>query len=155
MKSINGKIHLTASDLVGHLNCSHLSAIDVKVAFGLLAKPDHYDPLLEILRERGRRHERDFLENLKTNGYEITIIEGVDVTQESVEATLKAMRKGNAIIAQAALSHDRWSGRSDILRRIETPSNFGEWSYEVIDTKLSFCFSGELSIIHIICPFSE
>ncbi len=125
MKNINGTIHLTASDLVGHLNCSHLSALDVQVASGLLAKPDYYDPLLEILRERGRRHEHDFIEYLKTSGYELAVIEGIDITEESVGATLKAMRNGNAIIAQAALRYDRWSGRADILRRVETPSNFG------------------------------
>lgn len=31
----------------------------------------------------------------------------------------------------------RWSGRADILRRVETPSALGAWSYEVVDTKLA------------------
>jgi predicted RecB family nuclease len=31
----------------------------------------------------------------------------------------------------------RWSGRADVLRRVETPSGLGPWSYEVIDTKLA------------------
>ncbi|GAB9241370.1 TM0106 family RecB-like putative nuclease [Bradyrhizobium diazoefficiens] len=31
----------------------------------------------------------------------------------------------------------RWNGRADVLTRIETPSRFGAWSYEVIDTKLA------------------
>ena len=53
MKKLNGIIHLSASDLVGHLNCNHLSTLDIQVASGMLAKPDRYDPLLEILRERG------------------------------------------------------------------------------------------------------
>lgn len=137
MKNTSGTIHLVASDLVGHLNCRHLSSLDVQVASGLLAKPDYYDPLLEILRERGRRHEQDFIEDLKTSCYEVAVIEGVDITEESVRATLRTMRNGNAIIAQAALRYDRWSGRADIIRRVETPSIFGEWSYEVIDTKLA------------------
>ena len=34
-------------------------------------------------------------------------------------------------------SHDHWIGRADILRRIETPSDIGNWSYEVVDTKLA------------------
>ena len=62
MKISNGTIHLSASDIVGHLNCNHLSALDVQVAKGLLAKPDHYDPLLEILRERGYRHEQTYID---------------------------------------------------------------------------------------------
>jgi uncharacterized protein len=42
-----------------------------------------------------------------------------------MRSSLKAHRAG------------RWNGRADILRRVETPSRFGPWSYEVIDTKLS------------------
>lgn len=137
MKILNGTIHLSASDIVGHLNCNHLSALDVQVAKGLLAKPDHYDPLLEILRERGYRHEQTYIEHLQNCGYEITIIEGFDITEEAVEATLEAMRVGKGIITQGALCHNRWSGRADILRRVEIPSAFGDWSYEVIDTKLA------------------
>ncbi|MBV9103481.1 MAG: TM0106 family RecB-like putative nuclease, partial [Candidatus Eremiobacteraeota bacterium] len=30
-----------------------------------------------------------------------------------------------------------WLGHADILRRVEVPSNLGEWSYEVEDTKLA------------------
>jgi AAA domain len=30
-----------------------------------------------------------------------------------------------------------WSGRADVLRRVETPSGLGAWSYEVTDTKLA------------------
>ena len=41
------------------------------------------------------------------------------------------------VIAQAALSHDGWVGRADILRRVEVPSALGNWSYEAIDTKLA------------------
>ena len=68
MKNINGMIQLSASDLVGHLNCSHLSALDLEVARGSLGKPDYYDPLLEVLRERGFRHEQDFIAHLQESG---------------------------------------------------------------------------------------
>jgi predicted RecB family nuclease len=47
------------------------------------------------------------------------------------------MKAGFSIIAQGALRADGWNGRPDILRRMETPSKFGPWSYEVIDTKLA------------------
>ena len=53
MKKHLDKIVLSASDLVGHLNCAHLTELDLQVAEGALAKPKHCDPLLEILRERG------------------------------------------------------------------------------------------------------
>lgn len=137
MKKIKGTLRLSASDLVGHLNCNHLSSLNVQVATGALAKPDHYDPLLEILRERGHLHEQAYLKHLQSCGLEITVIDGVDITDSSVEATLVAMRAGKEIIAQGALRSGRWSGRTDILRRVNTPSDLGDWSYEVIDTKLA------------------
>jgi len=137
MKILNRTIHLSAADIVGHLNCNHLSALDIQVAKGLLAKPDHFDPLLEILRERGYRHEQTYIEHLRNHGYEITVIDGFDITDETVEATIEAMRGGKGIITQGALRSNRWSGRADILRRVEVQSDFGDWSYEVIDTKLA------------------
>ena len=31
----------------------------------------------------------------------------------------------------------QWSGRADVLLRIEKPSKLGSWSYEIVNTKLS------------------
>ncbi len=174
MKNVDGVIQLSASDIVGHLNCSHLSALDLEVARGNLAKPDHYDPLLEVLRERGYRHEQAFIDHLQDAGHELAVIEGVDITDQFVDATLDAMRSGSDIIVQAALRHGRWSGRADILRRVALPSDLGEWSYEIIDTKLAretkggsilqLCLYGDLlshmqgvapENIHIVSPWTD
>ena len=38
---------------------------------------------------------------------------------------------------RGAFRLNAWVGRTDILRRIGTPSDLGAWSYEVIDTKLA------------------
>jgi hypothetical protein len=53
MLQVGGTIHLSASDLVGHLNCRHLTNLDLAAANGRLRKPFVRDPLLEILTERG------------------------------------------------------------------------------------------------------
>src|SRR5262249_27767528 len=53
------------------------------------------------------------------------------------DLTLKAMREGADVIVQATLLDGRWFGRADVLMRVETPSTFGAWSYEVWDTKLA------------------
>jgi hypothetical protein len=45
-------------------------------------------------------------------------------------------RNSRQIIVQGALASGRWSGRT-VLKRVETPSALGVWSYEVIDTKLA------------------
>lgn len=137
MKKIANSIVLSASDLVGSLNCGHLTALDLQVATGSLKKPDHYDPLLEILRERGHRHESAYIDHLTEAGFSTVHIEGVGISDEAIVATNHAMEAGAEIIVQAALQTGRWRGRADILRRVETPSKLGSYSYEIIDTKLA------------------
>ncbi|QJF51101.1 TM0106 family RecB-like putative nuclease [Roseobacter ponti] len=131
------QIVLSASDLVGYLNCGHLTELDLQVAEGALAKPKHWDPLLEILRERGDQHEKAFIAHLEAQGLISVRIYGVDITPAAVAETRAAMEAGAQIIVQAALAHDKWVGRADILRRVEKPSNLGSRSYEIIDTKLA------------------
>jgi hypothetical protein len=48
---------LAASDLVGFLNCRHLTAFDRAVADGKLTKPKLWSPALEVLREDGLLRE--------------------------------------------------------------------------------------------------
>jgi predicted RecB family nuclease len=107
------------------------------VAEGTLPRPKVWDPFLEILSERGAAHEQNYIEHLTKAGLGVVRIDGAEITNDSVGATLAAMQRGVPVIAQAALSHQGWSGRADILRRIEVPSALGSWSYEAIDTKLA------------------
>lgn len=130
-------IELSASDLVGHLNCRHLTGLDLAVANGLLARPKVWDPLADILRERGARHEAEYVEHLRGLGLQVTVIEGRGVDDGAVDQTLQAMRAGAEIIVQAALRADGWSGRADVLRKVAAPSELGDWSYEVTDAKLA------------------
>lgn len=137
MKRMGDSFELSATDLVGYLNCRHLAALDRAVAEGALPKPKVWDTLLQILAERGAAHERSYVEHLTKAGLEVIRIDGVDITQEAVAETVAAMRRGIPVIAQAALSHQGWNGRADILRRVEAQSALGDWSYEPIDTKLA------------------
>jgi uncharacterized protein len=137
MKRAGGSFELTATDLVGYLNCRHLSELDRAVAEEKLAKPKAFDPLLEVLRERGFRHEQSYIDHLKHAGLDVVRIDGIDVGDSAVSETIAVMKKGAPVIAQGALAHQGWGGRADILRRVEIPSAIGEWSYEAIDTKLS------------------
>ncbi|MDD1134107.1 TM0106 family RecB-like putative nuclease [Pseudomonas shahriarae] len=137
MQRLGDSIFLSASDLVGHLNCRHLTSLDLAVANGELERPAIWDPLLQILWERGARHEQGFVEHLRSQGLSVTIIDGVGVDDESVERTRSAMVAGDEIIVQGAFRANGWVGRTDVLRRIEVESDLGAWSYEVIDTKLA------------------
>ncbi len=93
--------------------------------------------MLQILWERGARHEYGYVEHLKEQGFDITVIDGVGVDDDAVKHTREAMIEGHPIIVQGAFRLNAWVGRTDILRRIGTPSDLGAWSYEVIDTKLA------------------
>lgn len=137
MQKLGDLILLSASDLVGHLNCRHLTGLDIAVATGALEKPKVWDPLLQILWERGARHEQGFVEHLKSQGLSVTVIDGIGVDDEAVTCTRDAMIAGDKVIVQGAFRANGWTGRTDILKRIETASDLGAWSYEVIDTKLA------------------
>ena len=52
MLKVNQGFQLSASDLVGHLNCRNLTELDLAVANGVLAKPKIWNPVLDVLRER-------------------------------------------------------------------------------------------------------
>src|SRR5689334_5728353 len=137
MKKVGTSFELSATDLVGYLYCHHLTVLDCAVAEGVLARPMVWDPLLQILSERGAAHELGYIEHLTRAGLDVTRIDGLEVTHEAAAQTLAAMRRGVPVIAQGALSDQAWNGRADILRRVEVPSGFGDWSYEAIDTKLA------------------
>ncbi|MFZ0149279.1 MAG: hypothetical protein WAM72_13265 [Xanthobacteraceae bacterium] len=153
MLSVDGVVHLSASDLVGHLNCHYLTKLDLAVTKGKLEKPSVWDPVLELLVERGALHEQSYLDHLELNGLPILRIDGIGVDTHAVAQTLDAMRAGAPIIAQGALQAGRWGGRADILRRIEKPSDLGAWSYGVVDTKLARETKG--NTILQICLYSD
>ena len=174
MKKTGSSFELSATDLVGYLNCRHLSGLDCAVAGGALGKPKVWDPLLQILWERGSIHEQNYVTHLEQAGLDIVRIDGVDITDNAVKETLAAMKLGTAIIVQGALSHNGWSGRADILYRVKKPSAIGDWSYEVIDTKLAretkagtvlqLCLYSDLltaaqgtvpEYMHVVAPWSE
>lgn len=128
---------LSASDLVGHLYCGHLTTLDLAVAAGTLTRPERRDPFLDLLRARGASHESEFVDHLRSEGLGIQVVDGTGTEQGAVDATRAAMRAGVDAIVQAAFEFQGWVGRIDVLRRVERPSALGTWSYEVIDTKLA------------------
>jgi uncharacterized protein len=137
MQKLGDSILISASDLVGHLNCRHLTELDIAVATGVLDKPKVWDPLLQLLWERGARHEQAFVDHLRSQGHTVTVIDGVGIDDHAIARTRASMVAGDAIIVQGAFRLSGWVGRTDILKRVEIASDLGEWSYEVIDTKLA------------------
>ena len=137
MHTVDGVIQLSASDLVNHLGCRHLTELNVETAKGVLTVPASWDPALELMRQRGLAHEQDYIRHLEECGMEVLRIDGVGVQSAAVAKTIDAMKDGSEVIVQGALCSGQWGGQPDILLRVETPSELGPWSYEVIDTKLA------------------
>jgi uncharacterized protein len=137
MKLLAEQLRLSASDLANHLCCRHLTALDLAAANGQLDPPTWQDPALAVLQERGLEHERAYLDHLRKLGLSIVKIAAEDSIDSAFQQTSVAMRFGWDVIVQATLTSGRWLGRADILRRVDRRSDLGDWSYEVIDTKLA------------------
>ena len=59
---------LSATDLTQFLCCPHGTALDMATALGEAEAPYRKDPLLEILFQRGREHERTHVKSLREQG---------------------------------------------------------------------------------------
>jgi predicted RecB family nuclease len=135
IKSKEGYL-LSPSDLSNHLNCNFLTFLNQQVADGKIDKPTWVDPSLEVLQQRGFQFENSFLNNLRENGFSVSIPDdSLEVT--GLERTVTEMKKGVDFIYQATLELDNWRGTADFLKRVDRPSVLGNWSYEVMDTKLA------------------
>ena len=148
MQLIAGQPVFAATDLVGFLACEHLVGLELAALAGLVAKPVRMDPEIDLIARRGVEHEVRYLAGLEAAGRRVTRIDpGLhDVPPEqrlanlrhAARDTLAAMRRGDDVVYQATFFDGRWLGLADFLLRVERPSpGFGDWSYEVVDTKLA------------------
>ncbi len=133
---------LSPTDLSAFLGCRHRTGLDLAVAHGTLAKPEWRDAMGEALAERGLAHERHYVDWLRAQGLDVLDLSaGPDAAfrtdADAVALSRAAMQQGVPVIYQALLADDQWRGYADILRRVDTPSALGPWSYEVHDTKLA------------------
>src|SRR5262245_58463488 len=128
-------IGLSATDLANHLACRHLTSLDLASARGTIEPPRWRRPGLDALRERGLQHERAYLMHLASLGLRSARAgEGDGV---GIAWTREAMQSGVDVLVQAPLAGGHWSGRADVLRKVERKSALGGWSYEPVDTKLA------------------
>ena len=147
MQLIDDDLLLSATDLSKHLACRHATSLDLKAARGEIARIYRRDPSIEVLEERGRRHEAAYLAYLQEQGHDILLEGG------GLERTRDAMKSGVGVIPQADLQNGRWRGRADILLKVAKPSHLGPWSYEVVETKLASETRG--ATILQLCLYSE
>lgn len=124
---------LSATDLARHLGCEYLTRLNRQAAEGNLKKPVWPDPVLEALRERGKRHEAEYLAHLEAQGQTVVNLDG----SRDQGQVADLMRHGVDVIAQARLAGDGFMGYADFLIKVQALSDLGDFSYEVTDTKLA------------------
>src|SRR4051812_42166036 len=142
MQRLDGQLVLSPTDLTHHQECAHLTRLDLGVATGEWAAPDVGTPEdVQFVFDRGLEHERKYLESLKAVGKTVVEIpggSGAEGRRRAEAETVEAMRRGVDVIYQGTFFDGAWGGQADFLLRVEAPSPaFGDWSYEIADTKLA------------------
>jgi predicted RecB family nuclease len=116
-------------------------------------RPEIREPNVLLILEQGRLNEARYVDQLRAAGREVVGIHGGSM-EERAQRTLEAMRAGAEIIHNGVLDGGqrsltlaerhaagglalRFRGESDLLVRVDEPSQFGAWSYRVIDVKSS------------------
>ena len=124
-----------------------------------MTRPKRDDPVLDRLIKRGFAHENRFLDTLRAEGVEVTTISAdeslpyVDRLREGRDETYSAMTAGADLIYQGVLFDGRRLGYADFLRRVDQPSDFGDYSYEVWDAKLAR--RATASAVLQLCMYSD
>src|SRR3954454_1617499 len=118
----DGKLIVSATDLVGFLECGHLTNLELQADAGLIHKPSQReDPEVLLLQRRGHEHEARYIDVLRSRGLEV--VTGDDDWDHSYDQraarTVELMHDGVDVIYQATVFDGRWLGFPDFLMRKE------------------------------------
>ncbi|MFN0074195.1 MAG: TM0106 family RecB-like putative nuclease [Chloroflexota bacterium] len=157
MQRVDGALLFSATDLVDYVACEHLTSLEIRAELGEVLRPNLDDPALQVIARRGERHERRYLEQLRTTGASTVEISWMGSNPEGLraahDATVAAMRAGADVIYQAALFQGRWRGYADFLLKRDGQTALGGYGYEVYDTKLSR--RAKFGALLQMCSYSE
>ena len=153
VKSVNGQIRLSASDLMRFTGCRHAITLDLARLRGEGPEPRAPDAETRLLRKKGDAHEAAHLAKLRKARRGVVEIDRSGGLVSAVAATREALKGGADVVFQGAFLSSRrrrsggsggsgaalygWEGWADFLERVEGRSKLGGFRYEVVDTKLS------------------
>ena len=123
------------TDIVRYISCNHASWLQLRHT--IVQDPQQDQDWQDVLFRIGNDYEKDFLNKLNNEFNNVTIIPTDIGLNERHSLTLNSMRNGDEIIYQAVLISDPIVGVADFLIKVNTPSDLGNYSYEVTDTKTS------------------
>ncbi len=117
----NGQLTVSATDLVGFLQCEHLTELSLAAAGGAMVTPSRDDAELGVLSRRGLEDEDAHLDRLRRDGADVAEIPADGEIGLPVTQTLDAMRASFQAAAEAGASPAAkamcCSGRSAVGRR--------------------------------------
>ena len=135
------------SMLKSFLNCKYTIFNEInEKALKLVRKEKGFSDLK--LLERGNIHEEDYFKILKDKYSKVINIKHLKLTQqEKFKKTIESMKEGFDVIRGGYLVHEEWLGEFDFLIKVkDLKSKFGDYSYEVVDTKNSL----KIKVDHVI-----
>ena len=118
------------TELIDFQQCRHLAFLKKS---GLQGE-EKLSEEVELLRKKGLEHEEEFLNSLDGD---VVRIDPDIPREEQSRLTREAMSSGKDYIYQAYLENDVLAGYPDFLEKFASKSDFGEYSYRILDTKLA------------------
>jgi predicted RecB family nuclease len=148
----------SATSLSNFAGCRYILWLD-KLSETQDLKRVEDDAGTQLTQKKGNEHELNYLNRLELEGHLVAKIPSrADLTSEEArlvarEATIDVLRQGAPYVYQPYLYTAPFQGFADFFIRVDRPSKLGNFSYEVIDTKLS----KKEKVTHIIqlCLYSE
>ena len=138
MKLKNNKFFISPSDLNNFVACKYTTKNEIKFHKGEIRKNNEAVDS-KLWKRMGLKHEAKHF-NILSKKYKknISIPQDID-EKERFNLTIKAMKDGYDLIYHAFLIDENFRGESDFLIKTkEIKSNvYGDYSYEVYDTKIS------------------
>ena len=151
-KSISEKLY-SASDLVNFAACPHLTHLDLQNLDTPLPKAADTEEMA-LIQGKGFEHEARYLETLQNQYGNVVDLKQDNISDSVAFAnTRQALQSGAPILFQATFLNAPWVGHADFLIRVDTPSGLGDFSYEVVDTKLAR--SSRAKFLLQLCLYSE
>lgn len=148
----DAKFLYSPSDLVHFLSCHHSVVLDLKSFSEDMEKAEE-SASNRLLQEKGFKHEAAYLQKLKDEGKHVVEIPKEPKLHQRVEMTRQALQSGADVVYQGVLFRDNWRGDADFLIRVDMPSTLGDFSYEVLDTKLAR--NGEPKHVVQLCVYTD
>ena len=136
MKIKKGKFFISPSDLNNFVACKYTALNEIRFHNKEIKKNE--DKANDKLwKEMGIEHEKRHFKILKDKYKKsISIKSGLDENDRFIE-TVRAIQKGYDLIYHAYLIDVNFRGEADFLIKCDTPSDLGDYSYEVYDTKIT------------------